>query len=210
MPKKASRSIPHGEDPLVTAAWNFRGQNLDLPLGPSGMMIWFAPDGTGNISMTITVPEGLTWAKYRRAWPTVNAWRERLTELTGRRRYSSHEKLYRHLVAQKQTMSYSKLADYMNGRIEKVLSNMLGGHRRKDKNQILFSALVLRHHLSALHVKPGDLDYDDDENKLNWKVIEQWSLDCCKRMALGKPAFAGHPPITRTHIIARLRPYLRS
>ena len=210
MPKKASRSIPHAEDPLVTAAWNLRSQDLDLSLGPSGMMIWFAPDATGTISMTMTVPEGLTWSKYRRAWPTVNAWRERLTELMGRRTFSSHEKLYRHLAAQKPTMSYSKLADYMNGRIEKVLSAMLGGHRRKDTNQIRLSALVLRHHLSAFHVKPGELDHDDEGKKLNWKVIELWSLDCCKRMALGKPTFAGHPPITRTHIIERLRPYLRA
>ena len=110
-------------------------------------------------------------------------------------------------MAKKPTMSYSKLADYMNGRIEKVLRAMLGGHRRKDAEQIRLCALTLRHHLSAFHVKPSELDPADESKKLNWKAIELWSIDCCKRMALGKPTFWDHPPITRNHIVERLRAY---
>jgi hypothetical protein len=65
---KSLHPSPPAEDPLVTAAWNFRAEHTDLSLAPSGMGIWFAPDGTGTLSMTVTIPEGLTWTKYKRAW----------------------------------------------------------------------------------------------------------------------------------------------
>ncbi len=196
----------------IDFAWKFRAENQDLPISPKGMAIWFDPSGhlDGTLNMTVQIPWNLTWRQYRDAWPTIQAWRQRLTHQTGEGKPSGSRWIYEDMARLKKTHSFAQTANILNERLIKYVKAMQAGIQTKNHNSVKLAHLMVAAYFSALHVRPKDLDPDSHSKKLSPQDINNWYSEMFELMSERRPSFSpACSPITETHVRERLRQFIK-
>jgi len=167
----------------------FLKENHDLPRMVDGIVIGFQPDADDYLWMSIGIPEDITQAAIKRAIPTIINWRERLTNFQGRSVHQTPASFYERLwrLHKIEGESHWDIAKRLNRELEVMLVRCY--------KTIPWSSWEKRAAQDLLKMMGFTVS----------QIKEIWE-EAMNNLASGHhPIDPNYPPITRDHVITRLR-----